>query len=308
MNTSNKVDTLLKLYGKENKILIGVIDTEPLTYLYDKELKAPFVNYTKEERLNPLATLPSAKAIVMIGVGYGKKIINDIGNVADTDKAGVYRVRLSLNAVGTDYHIIVKHHLKEIENIINQYYDCENLSYVDTGPLMEKEFFKKTGLAQQGKNTLMISNEFGSYFNIGYTITTADLKTDIQNKELDLCGNCNICIRHCPGNALGEHFQYEKCASYLTQTKKELTIYEEKIIGTTIYGCDICQTVCPYNKEKFIGDEILYLSELMPKASDLLDLSNRTFKEKYKDTNIYWRGKKVIQRNTEIACRNKGDF
>jgi epoxyqueuosine reductase QueG len=173
--------------------------------------------------------------------------------------------------------------------------------FADIGPSVDRLLAYRAGLGFYGKNKMLINPDFGSYFFIGYILCDIELESDASiERECDGCGKC---IKACPGSALDDSFCIEKCASHISQKKGELTQEEIEILkkSSLIFGCDICQRVCPHNNitprpmAEFTEDIISSLSK-----SDLEGLSNKEFMNKYKDRAFSWRGKKVLERNIDI--------
>lgn len=216
-----------------------------------------------------------------------------------TDTAG----NLSIYTRGFDYHIIVK---KMLTELISPFTDNFEI-FVDIGPSDNIAVAKKCGLGIVGKNNLLINENLGSFFFIGYVLCDLDITPSVEKEGT--CFSCNACIKACPGGALTENgFIIENCASHISQKKGDLTDSEINILKKSglIFGCDICQSVCPMNKNKatalpqFCDSIIESLTE-----SDLDSLSERSFKEKYGDRAFSWRGKKVLLRNIEILKKGE---
>ena len=149
---------------------------------------------------------------------------------------------------------------------------------------------------------MLINDDFGSYFFIGYILCDLDLSPDTPLEKT--CSGCNRCITVCPGGALGEEFDINKCASHISQKKGDLTQSEIAILKKSglIFGCDACQRVCPHNNitpnpiKEFAEDLIHSLS-----IEDIEKLSNREFLKEYKNRAFSWRGKGVLERNINIT-------
>ena len=209
---------------------------------------------------------------------------------------------LSLYARGTDYHQVIKEKLFPVCDFIRELSpdtDCE--IFADIGPEIDRRLAYEAGLGFYGKNQMLINDDFGSYFFIGYILCDLVLEPD---SPLDkTCIGCNRCTKCCPGCALGENLDINKCASHISQKKGDLTENEVAILkkSTLIFGCDTCQMVCPHNKiapkpmKEFTKDLIDTIS-----LSDLEGISNREFMKKYKNRAFSWRGKSVLERNLKL--------
>ena len=179
---------------------------------------------------------------------------------------------------------------------------------VDTGALVDTAVAQRAGIGFIGKNGLVISKEFGSYMFLGELITNLYIEPD---QPVDYgCGDCNRCVTACPTSCLiGDgSMNAKRCLSFQTQDKGVMDLEFRKKIKTVIYGCDICQICCPYNKglDNPLATEIdpdLSHPELLP----FLELSNGQFKEKFGHVAGSWRGKNILQRNAIIALANAND-
>ena len=210
---------------------------------------------------------------------------------------------VSLYARGMDYHIVVKNELTRLCDELNkQYPQAAFAAFVDASPFPEVFAAAKAGLGVIGKNNLLITPEYGSFVFIGLIAT--DLGCTGIDMPVRSCINCGACIGACPTKALSEgSFEPFKCLSDITQRKGELEKYERELIktGKTVWGCDVCQLVCPMNRaakstelREFKDDLISSLS-----ASDI-PCTNREFKQKYGARAFSWRGRAPLARNTEI--------
>jgi epoxyqueuosine reductase len=158
--------------------------------------------------------------------------------------------KISRYAYGTDYHFVIKEKLKELMQIIHREIgEVNGRIFVDSAPVMDKAWAAKSGLGWLGKNTNLISKKVGSFFFIAELII--DLELDYDAPITDHCGSCNACIDACPTDALLQPYQIDgsKCISYLTIELKENIPTEFKgQMDNWIFGCDVCQTVCPWNR------------------------------------------------------------
>ncbi len=242
---------------------------------------------------SPDFTLPleGAKSVVVIGVPYYKAITKTTPN----EPYG----RISMHAVGEDYHRRVRRILNEIgENLGGEFY-----ALVDTGAIDERALAASCGIGLYARNNLSISPVLGTFFNIGYLLTRAEIEPT-PPLEVNPCDNCGLCVKACPTGALDSGYNSQKCVSYLTQKSGDLTESESAAIGEWLYGCDICQTVCPKNAYLVPNGEF---DPYVP-LSTFLNMTNAEFKTKYGDTAIFWRRLKTFKRNAEAILQNKAQI
>lgn len=293
------IEEKIQMFGTEKNILIGICDAEPMNYIEKYIVDTKFVNFEKEKRITPRVTMENCKSIIVVGLPYGKFENFTLDNEI--------RGKFSIGAVFTDYHIIIRNILNELETYLKTTNTFEYKIFVDTGPLIERELAKKAGLGYQGKNLSIISEKFGSYFFIGYMLVDFKMKCSKSIPfDFSNCKGCDLCIKACPTKALkGDYtFNMDVCISYLTQKKEDIEDNLKKKMGNSLYGCDICQNVCPKNKN-VKQENINDINIIRPKLETFLELSNKQFKNIYGETAIYWRGKKTIQRNAIIAMENE---
>ena len=215
---------------------------------------------------------------------------------------------LSRYTWATDYHLVINEYLKKLIEklqIINT--DAQFSIHCDTSPLADRYMAYLAGLGFYGKNNCFISPKWGSYVVIGTILTTLELEPDTPLTQS--CMECNRCITACLGQCLGhDEFKFDTCKSYLTQKKGELTSEEEHIIAKTplVFGCDVCQEVCPHNKD-IPTTPIPEFQSVEPyiDIDELDSLTNKEFKAKYGHRAFSWRGKKILIRNQEIIESKK---
>lgn len=206
---------------------------------------------------------------------------------------------ISIYCHGMDYHLVTRKILTSVANSLGlSEYDVHS----DTGPHIDRALALKAGLCFEGKNGLCINDKYGSYFFIGYIACNLDLSLS-QPMERK-CIGCNKCIDACPGGALGDGLNTERCLSHITQKRGELSSFEEELVkkGELVFGCDICQKVCPHNRDiehtpidDFCDNLVTTLS-----LDKLSSMSNKEFMQKYGDRAFSWRGKKIIERNLKL--------
>lgn len=265
---------------------------------YEKGHVTGFENKDIDKLIDPRATMDDAKSVIVCLFPYytGKQ---NGGNIAKY-------------AQGKDYHIIVKEKLDKICEILREIIeDFKYMAFTDTGPLNDRYLAYLAGLGYYGWNQNIITNHYGSYVIIGYIINNYPFKPDAPlEKE---CESCGACVRACPGRAIGGNYQMEpeKCLSYITQKKNDLTEEDKKRIieNAMVFGCDVCQDVCPHNKNAKITPLEEFNRGLISNivGEELQNLSNKVFKEKYGDRAFAWRGKKILSRNLEYIKKNNKD-
>lgn len=221
-----------------------------------------------------------------------------------------------------DYHKRFSEKMKKVIEALRimdlpEAVEIEPQWFIDTAPYFDRELAFITGLGNYGKNHMLICPEYGSRFHIGHFYLLVKETEKIfeerssENPRLPIrdlqrlniaCANCDLCVRACPAKICGRtEMDRTKCVSYLTQTKKLLMPDQVKRISNHLYGCDICQQVCPLNQAQTV-EETLEQMDLI----DILKLSQRGFKRLYGETGFSWRGVKVIKRNALIAILNSG--
>ncbi|MEX5936004.1 tRNA epoxyqueuosine(34) reductase QueG [Mammaliicoccus sciuri] len=252
-----------------------------------------------ELRTVPKLSLPSARSIIAIAVGYPNKLKGAPKSVRG-DRRGMF-ARASW---GQDYHTIMRNRLDKLSLFLKEKVpDVEIKSMVDTGVLSDRSVAERAGLGFAGKNGFIINEELGTWSYLGEILVSIPFKPD--DPVIDSCGDCNICVDKCPTGALVGNGQLnsQKCISFLTQTKGYLKDEYRYKIGNRLYGCDTCQQVCPRNRgiNTEHDDIILEPEVLKPRLVPLLKMSNKEFKNTYGHLAGAWRGKKPIQRNAIVA-------
>tara|TARA_B100001094_G_scaffold324600_1_gene377449 strand:+ start:514 stop:1434 length:921 start_codon:yes stop_codon:yes gene_type:complete len=215
-----------------------------------------------EERKNIFKYFPEVKSVISLGYNY----YTDENNLDNSD------FKISNYAWGEDYHLVLKKKLYLLLNIIkDKYPDLKYRVCVDTSPVSEKYWAQKAGLGAIGKHTNLINNKIGSWFFISEILIDEELNYDKAFVN-DLCGTCTKCIDACPTDALGEYvLDANKCISYLTiEHRGEINQDVSKKLNDWIYGCDICQQVCPWNMKfsEKTEDEAFSKRELIEKMDN----------------------------------------
>jgi epoxyqueuosine reductase len=217
----------------------------------------------------------------------------------------------------TDYHEELLTRLRPVETVLVQQADCTTRCYVDTGPILERDFAAKAGIGWIGKNTCVLNQELGSWLLLAVIVTSLPVEeTGAEVIATDRCGTCTRCIDACPTDALlagrdpasVREMDATRCIAYLTIEKKG-AINEDLYagIGRNVFGCDICQEVCPWNQKAPVGVSANRRTELVnPLLEWLASMDSAEFKRQFKGSPLERTGRKRLLRNVAIAMGNSG--
>jgi epoxyqueuosine reductase len=290
-------------YSKETGIdSIGFCLAEPFYEIEDilsKREKSGFMceleSREYEKKIYPSLTMKDAKSFIVILESY-----NDISMKVNN---GDIRGNISMAAVSTDYHITVMDKLKKLEEFLQSQVECKTKCYVDISPFSDRAIAKRAGLGFIGKNSMLITQNYGSKVFIGYILTDYYIEPDENTLKID-CYNCDKCVKACPTGAINNNGQIDcnRCISYLTQHRGNISDELKRKMGQQVYGCDVCQRVCPYNRVD--NKESINIINPYPAYDSILGISNKEFKKTYSLTASGWRGKKLLQRNAIIGLGN----
>ena len=245
-----------------------------------------------DKRLDPRLLVPGSKSVISLSYNYfpPKKLIEENNFI------------ISKYAYGKDYHKVLKKKLKKLfASIREKIGKIEGRVFVDSAPIHERAWAKLSGLGWVGKNSLLINKNKGSYFFLAEII--CDLELEYDEPVLNRCGSCTRCIDACPTDAITEAqvIDAKKCISYLTIENKE-NIPEELSgsLNNSIFGCDICQDVCPWNKRSTPHNEKEFLpnKELKKlKRKDWIELTEETFNKIFEGSAVKRTKYKGLTRN-----------
>ncbi len=248
-----------------------------------------------EKRKDVSKILAGAKSIISLGMNYYTD--EQYSNQKDRGKISRY-------AWGKDYHLVIWEKLEQLENALKEIDPAfESKSYIDTGPVMDKVWAVRAGLGWLGKHTNVINKEKGSWFFIANLITNYEF--EYSSAILDYCGSCTACIEACPTNAIVDEYLLDatKCISYLTiENKKKIPDEFKNKFDNWIFGCDICQDVCPWNI-KFA--EVTQNLEFFPKnkeinLADVTNMNEEEFRERFSESPVKRTKLKGLKRNAEF--------
>ena len=200
-----------------------------------------------EKRLDPRLLVPGAKSVISLSYNYFPK-----------ESQGLNGFKISKYAYGEDYHYVLKDKLRSLLEFIKETVgEVNGRAFVDSAPVMERSWAKKSGLGWIGKHSLLIQKQKGSYFFLAQLVLDLELEVDPEFKT-DHCGNCTKCIDACPTDAILPHntIDCSKCISYFTiELKDAIPVTFKDTFDDWMYGCDICQDVCPWNRFSTPADE-----------------------------------------------------
>lgn len=321
----NNSDIVVKLKAKAAQLgfgMLGIIEARPakrldayLTWV-EKEMFGKMGYLARPDRIirrqDPKIILPKVKTIICVGLDYytlrlPKSLVND-----------PLRGRISNYAWGTDYHDIMTPRLEELAGWLKTAVKAEEQAhrvYVDTGAILERDHAESAGLGFTGKNTMLIRPKFGSWFFLGEIMTTLELPptTFLPAEQMPSCGSCTRCLSACPTDAFTAPYVLDarRCISYLTiELKENIPLELRSQTGNWVYGCDICQEVCPFNRfneetieHAFKPDHVDFAA---PKLESLLTLSQTEFDRIYANSPIKRIKRERLLRNAAVAAGNSG--
>ncbi|MDA9358552.1 tRNA epoxyqueuosine(34) reductase QueG [Saprospiraceae bacterium] len=220
-----------------------------------------------ELRTDPTKLVPGAKTVISLMFNYYNE---DTQHDPEAPKLAMY-------AYGRDYHKVVKKKLKYLMKYVKEEIgDIDGRAFVDSAPILERDWARRSGMGWVGKHSLLLNPKEGSYFFLSEIICDLEIEPDSPIK--DHCGTCTRCIEACPTDAISEEgyvMDGSKCISYLTiERKEEIPIEYKDLMGNYMFGCDICQQVCPWNRFAKQHNE----PDFQPKAG-MLDMSRKDWME-----------------------------
>jgi len=247
-------------------------------------------------RGDPRGILPSAKSVICLGKLYNTS--------AEYDDPPISRY-----AWGRDYHDVLRSGLGNIVERLNAIESFKWKICVDTAPLLERSYARLAGLGWIGKNTCLINEPLGSWFFLGEILTSLELEPD--SPPPDRCGSCTRCIQACPTQALvpdgdGWTLDSRRCISYLTiEMRGPFSAETKEEIGRHIFGCDICQEVCPWNAHAPITDDAAFRRRPEPPLEDLANMTEEEFRCFAKGTPLGRPKYAGFMRNLRSAIENE---
>lgn len=258
----------------------------------------------RAERADPRQLWSEVRSVVMLGMNYAGEG-DPLAMLAHPDKAAI-----SLYARRRDYHDVIKGKLKSVAGLLAARGGADVKVFVDTAPVMEKPLAQAAGLGWQGKHTVLVSREHGSWLLLGAIYTTAELPPDAA--ERDHCGSCRRCLDICPTDAFPTPYQLDarRCIAYLTiEHAGHIDAALRPGIGNRVFGCDDCLAVCPWNKFAAAAQETrLALKDELDglDLAALARLDDPAFRTLFAGTPVKRTGRDRFLRNVLIAIGNSG--
>ena len=257
-----------------------------------------------DERIDPSAYLPGARSVVCVAMNYHVSL-----EPVPPDQAGRHG-RVARYALGDDYHEVVKTRLYELADWIRaEFPDAQTRACVDTAPVMEKELAARAGVGWVGKNTCLLHAEVGSWLLLGEVITTLSLAPDAP--ATDHCGTCTRCIDACPTGAITAPYQLDarRCISYLTiEHREDIEPELAGKVGNWLYGCDVCQDVCPYNRNPPAATDPAFQPRCATGTLDVDEVMTWTeedYRAKLRGSAMKRVKLPVLRRNARIVAENR---
>ncbi len=261
----------------------------------------------KERRTDPNLVLPGAKSVIVLAMNYWQGPAP--GPSPITDPTVPASGRIARYAWGDDYHDLIERKLRELDAYLIGKGGAQRC-YVDTGPVLERDFAALAGAGWHGKSTMLISPELGTWFFLAEVLTTLELEPDAP--QADRCGRCTRCINACPTGAIVAPHQVDarRCVSYLTiELKGSIPEEFRPLIGDRIYGCDDCLAACPWNRFAKTSEESAFAArEFVHQWTlrDYLALDDDQFRALFRKSPIKRIKRRGFLRNVCVALGNVG--
>ena len=269
---------------------------------------------------HPSGVLPPVRSVVMLAMNYAVTWTPasepKFETEGRTDEGVHFTGRVASYARGSrDYHDLLRERLKSLADFLHeQRPGCRTRGCVDTAPLLERDFAKLAGLGWFGKNTMLLNKRLGSFFFLAALLTDIELSPD-EPHHTSHCGTCTRCLDACPTDAFVEPYVLDarKCISYLTIELRDQPIPTElrSQMGEWIFGCDVCQDVCPWNRKAPASNEPAFVAREQLHPVDLewlLSLDEAGFEAAFAGTPMHRTGRAALLRNAAIALGNSRDM
>jgi len=275
-----------------------------MNYLADKRSRA--------RRADPLEILPECKSILVLATPYSPPLPMGDREASRSGAEGGPGVRVASYAWGSDYHDVLPARMKELVHFIEEQVGgpIKNRYYTDTGPILERDLAQRAGIGWIGKNTCLINPKQGSYFLLSEILLDLTLEPDLPIVT-DHCGTCTRCITACPTQCIlpDRTLDARRCISYLTiELKDDIPTDLRPLIGDWVFGCDVCQMVCPWNRFAVEGDPAFGTQSPSQSLTDELGTTSQEFNQRFKRTPIKRAKRRGYLRNVAVALGNTADW
>ncbi|MBY0458058.1 MAG: tRNA epoxyqueuosine(34) reductase QueG [Gemmataceae bacterium] len=276
----------------------------------------------RAEHRHPRSILEGVRSVLMVGMEYRAGVggqdsafRRDEGEAQpalNPESWPPTPARVAAYAAGPDYHRFIWDRLNALAAWLEaEVQGCETEAVADTAPLLERDFARRAGLGWVGKNTMLINTRRGSFFFLGAVLTNLELPADAPATSSH-CGTCTACLDACPTRAFPEPFVLDarKCISYLTvELRSDIPVELREPMGNWLYGCDVCQDVCPWNRRAGERGEVAFphepeLAWLDP--AELLGLDADAFRVRFKKTSLFRNRRAGLLRNAALVLGNVG--
>jgi epoxyqueuosine reductase len=264
-----------------------------------------YLTSQRDRRADLQTAFPWARSLVCVGLQYDTP--GPYSTAAAPDRGWIARY-----AWGDDYHDVVKARLEDLRaRLAAELGPMQSRVYVDTGPVVERAYAAAAGLGAWGKNTCLLHPEHGSWFFLGEVIT--DLEMEADAPRADMCGSCTACLEACPTGALIAPYVLDatRCISYLTiEVKGAIPESRRAGVGRHVFGCDICQDVCPWNGKRRHAAEAAFAPReglAAPDLDTLASLDDDAFREMFRRSPVKRAKRRGLLRNVCVALGNSGD-
>jgi len=257
------------------------------------------------KRRDPQKVLRGAKSVIVLALNYFHS--EPEWRLADAKKTGA-RGRIARYAWGDDYHNVIEAKLEKIDNFLREFGGAQKC-YVDTGPILERDYAATAGIGWHGKSTMLIDGKLGTWFFLAEILTTLELPPDEPAR--DRCGTCQRCIKACPTGAITAPHKLDarRCISYLTiELRSSIPVEFRPLIGDRIFGCDDCLDACPWNRFAKISNESAFAarSTINMPLRDFLKLNDAEFRSLFRNSPIKRIKRRGFLRNVCVALGNVG--
>jgi len=263
-------------------------------------------------RADPRLILPECKSILVLATPYSSPSRAERGPEAVVAAGSGVRGNIASYAWGEDYHDVLPARMKDLVQFIEEQAGgpVKNRWYTDTGPILERDLAQRAGLGWIGKNTCLIHPKHGSYFLLSEILLDLALEPD-PPFITDHCGTCTRCIEACPTDCIlsDRTIDARRCISYLTiELKDDIPTDLREEMGDWVFGCDICQMVCPWNRFAGEGDQAFGEEKPLPSLTEELSISTQEFNQRFRRSPVKRAKRRGYLRNIAVALGNIGNM